>query len=99
MRKKRNSTIKVRPPKEVNINISSGISTTRSETFYQKFPFQLTHKDGTEVKICWFSEEYHMEKYIDRYKLQKDSYKVVNKHPNLDSSGKAPRSPRKADES
>lgn len=35
---------------------------------YEGFPFRLEHKDGKDNKVCWFSCQEHLQKYIDRYK-------------------------------
>lgn len=82
MRKKRNNTIRVNPPKEAP---SVGITTQKSETFFATFPFELKHKDGDESKTCWFSDETHMKKYINRYNLKTGSYTITNRTPNTKS--------------
>lgn len=43
------------------------------------FPFTLHHK--TENKLCYFSDEFHMKKYIERCKLKPDDYKVTKTKP------------------
>jgi hypothetical protein len=35
---------------------------------YEGFPYRLEHNDKGESKVCWFSCEDHLKKYIDRYK-------------------------------
>lgn len=83
MKKRRNNTIKVRPPQQES---SVGITTQKSETFFATFPFELKHKEGDESKICWFSDETHMKTYINRYNLKTGSYTITDRRHN-------PRSP------
>jgi len=35
---------------------------------YEGFPYRLEHTDKGESKVCWFSCEEHLKKYIERYK-------------------------------
>jgi len=35
---------------------------------YETFGFRLEHKD--DGKVCWFSCQEHLDKYIDRHKLK-----------------------------
>lgn len=43
------------------------------------FPFTLHHKD--ENKLCYFSDEIHMKKYIERCKLKPNDFKVTKTKP------------------
>jgi hypothetical protein len=35
---------------------------------YEGFPYRLEHTDKGDSKVCWFSCEEHLQKYIERYK-------------------------------
>lgn len=35
---------------------------------YEGFPYRLEYTDGKEERICWFTCEEHLQKYIERYK-------------------------------
>ena len=41
---------------------------------YETFPYRLEHKEGNGKKICWFQNESHATKYIERHKLGKKEY-------------------------
>jgi len=43
---------------------------------YSMFPYRLEHMDGTDKKICWFQNQNHVEKYIERNKLKSKDYKL-----------------------
>ena len=40
----------------------------KEEFPYDGFPYRLEHKDGSDNKVCWFSCQEHLQKYIERYK-------------------------------
>lgn len=73
MKKKRKAPAKVRPPKN-NIKIEAP-----SQPFHITFPFTLLHKE--EKKLCYFLDEVHMKKYIERYKLTSKDYKITKTTP------------------
>ena len=35
---------------------------------YEGFPYRLEHADKSDTKVCWFSCDEHLRKYIERYK-------------------------------
>ena len=41
---------------------------------YETFPYRLEHFEGKGKKVCWFSHESHVHKYIERHKLAKKDY-------------------------
>ena len=41
---------------------------------YESFGVRLDHKD--EKKICWFKDDYDLQKYLERYKLDKRTIKI-----------------------
>jgi len=41
---------------------------------YESFRVRLEHKD--EKKICWFKDDYDLQKYLERYKLDKRTIKL-----------------------
>lgn len=59
-----------------NTNSNSTLSGDASP-LYIGFPFTLHHK--SENKVCHFSDEYHLKKYIEKYKLKESDYKIVKK--------------------
>lgn len=44
---------------------------------YEGFPYRLEYADGKEEKICWFTCEDHLKKYIDRYKPTNASIQTI----------------------
>lgn len=73
MRKKRKVTTKVRPPKVT--------ATPHIEVppLHISHPFCLYHK--TEKKNCYFSDEIHMKKYIERCRLKVKDFTVTRTKP------------------
>lgn len=49
---------------------------------YETFPYRLETKEGKTKKVCWFSHESHVHKYIERHKLKKNDY-VAECYDNL----------------
>ena len=48
---------------------------TTDELFpYPTFPVRLEHLD--EKKICWFKDDVDLQKYVERYKLDKKTIKI-----------------------
>lgn len=41
---------------------------------YDNFPVRLHQKD--ENKVCWFKDEIDLQKYLNRYKLDKKTIKI-----------------------
>ena len=41
---------------------------------YETFPYRLEHQEAKGKKVCWFSHESHVHKYIERHKLTKKDY-------------------------
>lgn len=41
---------------------------------YETFPYRLEHSEGKGKKVCWFSHESHVHKYIERHKLKSKEY-------------------------
>jgi hypothetical protein len=56
---------------------------------YSMFPIKLIHIDGKDKKTCWFQSENHMDKYIDRMKLDPKEYEVFTN--NVEIVGKVTR--------
>ncbi len=55
----------------------------KEEFPFDGFPYRLEHKDGSDIKTCWFSCEEHLQKYIERHKPTEGNIQIV--------TGKAPR--------
>ena len=58
--------------------INSGFVGNEQLDFHEVFPIKLEHKQKNkyELKICYFQCKEHLDKYISRYKLRKNSYTV-----------------------
>ena len=41
---------------------------------YETFPYRIEHAEPKGKKVCWFSHESHVHKYIERHKLAKKDY-------------------------
>lgn len=52
-----------------------------SGAFHEMFPFHLEHKEGKGVKHCYFQCEHHMDKHIERYKLDRRTIKISATEP------------------
>ncbi len=62
------------------VGIATNIS-QKTESFYKEFPFELTHREHESVKTCWFSDEYDMRKYMERYKIKDKECNIVIRKP------------------
>lgn len=49
--------------------------------FHEMFPFHLKHKEGKGMKHCYFQCEHHMEKHIERYKLDRRTITISATEP------------------
>ena len=58
--------------------IDSGFVGQEESTFHETFPIKFEHKQKglKEMKVCYFQCEEHMQKYIKRYGLRKNAYKI-----------------------
>lgn len=43
---------------------------------YEKFPVRLQFGEKKEISVCWFECDEHLQKYLNRYKLDKRTIKV-----------------------
>jgi len=43
---------------------------------YDKFAFRLEFGEGKNATICWFECQEHLDKYLERYKLDKRTIKI-----------------------
>jgi hypothetical protein len=43
---------------------------------HETFPYRLEHVDGKEPKVCWFQSELDLNKYLQRYKINKKNKDV-----------------------
>ena len=43
---------------------------------YDKFAFRLEFGEGKNATICWFECQEHLDKYLERYKLDKRTLKI-----------------------
>jgi hypothetical protein len=49
--------------------------------FHITFPFTLTHKEGRDIKICYFCAKEHLKSYLNRLKLKKGQYTIEPTKP------------------
>jgi len=50
------------------------VSTDENKFPYETFPYRLETKEGKSKRVCWFSHESHVHKYIERHKLASKDY-------------------------
>lgn len=50
---------------------------------FDQFPYKLVHKDGKEVRKCYFQTKEHRQIHIDRYKLKKKDIQLSCKYEDL----------------
>lgn len=43
---------------------------------HSNFPVKIIHAEGEIIKTCYFQNESHAKKYIDRSKLKKTEYQM-----------------------
>jgi len=43
---------------------------------YDKFAFRLEFGEGKNATICWFECQEHLDKYLERYRLDKRTIKI-----------------------
>jgi len=47
---------------------------TQEELFpYETFPFRLEHPDEKDIKVCWFTCQWDLDKYVERHSIKKRS--------------------------
>ena len=44
---------------------------------YEGFPYRLEYTDGKDERVCWFTCEDHLQKYIARYKPTNASIQTI----------------------
>ena len=69
MKKKRKATPTIRPPKQ---NLKQFLDVP---PFHIGFPITLHHK--SENKFCYFSDEFHLKKYMERCKLKPKDIEIT----------------------
>jgi hypothetical protein len=57
-------------------NISGAVA-----PFHITFPFTLTHKEGRDIKICYFCAKEHLKSYLIRLKLKTGQYTIEPTKP------------------
>ena len=77
MRKKRKAPQKVRPPKQASL------SAINVPPFHITFSITLDHK--SENKFCYFSDEFHLQKYMERCGLKIKDVKITKTKPKENS--------------
>ena len=76
---KKKKTVKVKPQSQRK----QREETVSLETppFHEFFPITLSHKEGKDIKICYFVCQEHLKKYLERYKIKKGSYTTTKTKP------------------
>lgn len=77
MRKRRNSTPRVKAPTQTK----GAYVYENLPPFHESFPIKITHQDGKEEKVCYFACEAHLESYLKRCKLKKNQIKKEKTPP------------------
>lgn len=72
MKKRRNSTIRVKPP---TITRQAPLQYNKP-SFHETFPIKLTHPEHGNEKVCYFMCKEHLQSYIIRNKLKKNQVKI-----------------------
>ena len=62
---------KVEQVKEINVE---------EEFPHSGFPYKLVHQDGNETRTCYFMNEAHLNKHIERYRLDRRKIKLLCRH-------------------
>lgn len=75
--RKRKPTKKISPPKDVKESVIETLP------FHITFPITLTHKDGKNIKNCYFQVKEHCDKYIKRLNLKPKDYTVKETEPRI----------------
>ena len=55
---------------------------------YESFPVRLQFGEKKELTICWFKDETDLQKYLNRYKLDKRKVKIDYRDGEPTKSGK-----------
>jgi len=76
MRKKRKAAQKVKPPKQTSL------SAINIPPLHITFPITLHHK--SENKFCYFCDETHLQKYMERCGLKIKDVKITKTKPKED---------------
>jgi hypothetical protein len=51
--------------------------TEKKEEFpHQDFPYKLVQTEGKETRTCYFMNKHHLDKHIERYRLDKRKIKI-----------------------
>lgn len=54
----------------------------KEEFPYEDFPYKLVQTEGKETRTCYFMNKHHLDKHIERYRLDKRKIKVSYKFDN-----------------
>lgn len=66
---------KIRPTKKIQASKATKPTIIETEPLHIGFPITLHHK--AENKLCFFRDEIHMKKYVDRCNLSSKDYKIT----------------------
>lgn len=81
MRKKKAQPAKIKPIGQRKESSQRVGYIPPSPPFHEVFPWTLTYMEGKEEKFCCFQDKSHVEKYIERYKLRSNNYKITKTKP------------------
>lgn len=84
MRKKTNKTAKVKPINQRKSN-NNRLKPVEApvDPFHVMLPLTLKYYEGKEEKVCYFQCQEHLDKYLSRYKLKPNTYKVTKTQPKV----------------
>lgn len=83
MRKKPNRAAKVKPINQRKSNNRLQPVEAPVDPFHIMLPLTLKYFEGKEEKVCYFQCQEHLDKYLARYNLKPNSYKVTKTQPKV----------------
>lgn len=57
--------------------ITKTITDTSVPPFHEMFPYTLTYMENKEPKICYFCANEHLEKYLERYNIDRKKITIT----------------------
>lgn len=55
------------------------VISTNEKFPYSTFPYRLELKEGKENRVCWFECQEHVDRFLKRQQLKKNSYTLTIK--------------------
>jgi hypothetical protein len=77
---KKKTSATAKPEKKVSETPKLEEINVEQEFPHSGFPYKLVHKDGNETRTCYFMNEAHLNKHIERYRLDRRKIKLLCRH-------------------